>query len=114
MRQEQCDSVNAQAAAPRTVHPARLRCAAVVQSLVCFPERPMLRVSAFHGGHLHHPQCSVIKRCAARVVANMLGWEEICEQLAREGSGSKAMSFLGAREFSVLPPLLPQHLAYSQ
>lgn len=75
----------------------------------------MLRVSdTFHSGHLHHPQCCVIKRCTAGVVVNTLGWEEICEQLAREGSRSKALRFLGAREFSVLLPLLLQRLAYSQ
>lgn len=75
----------------------------------------MPRVSdPFHSGHVHHPQCRVIKRCTARVVINVRGWEEIHEQLARAGSRSKAPRFLGAREFSVLLPLLSQHLAYSQ
>ena len=66
----------------------------------------MLHISdTFHNGHLHHPQCCVI-RCTAGVVINTLEWEEIHEQLAREGSRSKALRFLDAREFSVLLPLL--------
>lgn len=72
----------------------------------------MLHVSdTFHSGHLHHPQCCVIQHCAAGVAINMLGWEEIREQLARKGSRRKALRFLDAREFSVFLPLLPQHLA---
>lgn len=75
----------------------------------------MLHVSdMFRSGHLHHPQCCVVKRCAAGVVINALGWEGICEQLAREGSRSKALRFLSAREVSVSLPILPQNLAYSQ
>lgn len=68
----------------------------------------MRRLSdTFHSGHVHHPQCCVIKRCTAGVVINVRGWEEIHEQLARAASLSKALRFLGARELSVLLPLLP-------
>ena len=68
----------------------------------------MLRVfDVFHSGHLHHPQGRGTECCAAGVVISTCGWEEIREQLAREGSHSKALRFPRDKRIFCPLPLVP-------